>query len=109
MTIRLPEFPDEELRQEFPKEFQETMRTLQDMKRMWCLLLDVNHSKELSPDIQCMLAEILRKARQNGLQKYAIVARKSLPFLWERLANDTALKIHFYFQSENDAVRWLSN
>ena len=76
----------------------------------WRLLLDFTHCPPQSQDIQNLFNTLLVFAKQQGMKKKAILANGAgIPLQTDQLSQDPELKIHFYFQSEADAVRWLLN
>jgi len=108
VTVRAWGVWKREVGQQFAQAFQETIRKFQNHDAGWYLLLDFFECPAQSQEIEEILTEAVLLAKQHGMRQKAILARWStIPLLSEKLAQYPDLPVHFYFQSEKDAVRWL--
>jgi hypothetical protein len=110
LIVRIGASHDVQDKERFEHIFYKTLNTIRTNGNAWYVLIDFTRSTALSEEFQHALGELLVRAKHHGMRRHAVVAR-SLPFhaFTERLARRPELKIHFYFQSEEDAVRWLTH
>lgn len=109
LIVRILELRSEDVWQQFEDAFQQTIREIRANAPDWHLLLDVSQISGLPQEVQDLLVQTLLFAHQSGMRKKAILAKGTIPFPIHPLEHDPAFKVHFYFQSEADAVRWLVN
>ncbi len=85
--------------------FYEHINRLSACTLRWDLLLDLSACPSQSQDIQNMLGRMLNAARRQGMDRHAVLVKRSLAAL--NAHPSAMLPVFFYFQSEGAAIQWL--
>ena len=110
LKLRVSGFWDVELGKKFEREFQEKIKEVHASGNGWHLLVDLTRSPPQSPEIQDIVGRAMLSAKQAGMKKKAILANWSIiVFQTANFLQEPELQVDFYFQSEDDAIRWLLN
>jgi len=106
LTLRIHQLLNTDLGHQCEKLFAEHVTGLSAQKQTWCLLLDIRCCPPQSQDIQDVFGRMLNLARQQGMQKHALLVNRSITSVNRQLS--TILPVSFYFQSEDAALNWLN-
>jgi hypothetical protein len=108
VTLRLSGDWDREVGEIFEREFQATLKEVHINRKHWHLLLDLTGCIPQSQAMQDIVSRALLSAKIEGMKGKAVLAKCFIPlFQTTSLSRDPALHIDFYFQSEDEAIRWL--
>jgi hypothetical protein len=108
LTLRLHSCWNAPLIQTFETEFRQKVREISGNPAGWYLLVNIRRYPPQSEEAQVALNQLLAHAKAAGMKQKAVVAEGTIgSFCVGREVPDPDLRVNFYFQSEQDALRWL--
>jgi hypothetical protein len=110
LKIRAWGFWDEEIAGKYKYEFKNMINEMKTRGKEWYTLVDVTDYSPQSARVKKIVKERMVLATESGLKKEARIVR-SLPTKWQmaQLAKQSELPISAEFQTEDEAIQWLSN
>ena len=110
LKIRAWGFWDAEIAGKYEYEFKNMINEMKARGKEWSTLVDVTEYSPQSARVQKIVRERMILATECGLKKEARIVR-SLPTKWQmaQLARQSDLPISAEFQTEDEAIQWLSN
>lgn len=110
LKIRAWGFWDAEIAGKYQYEFENMINEMKTKGKAWSTLVDVTEYSPQSARVQKIIRERMALATKCGLKKEACIVR-SLPTKWQmkHLARQTDLPIRAEFQTEDEAMQWLSS
>ena len=110
LKIRAWGFWDAEIAGKYENEFKTMINEMKARGKEWYTLVDVTEYSPQSAKVQNIVRERMIFATECGLKKEARIVR-SLPTKWQmaQLARKSELPISAEFQTEDEALQWLSD
>ena len=110
LKIRAWGFWDAEVAGKYETEFKKMINEMSARGKEWSTLVDATEYSPQSAKVQHIVRKRMVFATEHGLKKEARIVR-SLPTKWQmaKLARQSELPISVEFQTENEAIQWLTN
>jgi len=110
LKIRAWGFWDAEIAGKYKYEFENMINEMKKREKDWCTLVDVTEYSPQSASVQSIVKERMVLATECGLKKEACIVQ-NLPTKWQmaKLARQSDLPVRAVFQTEGEAIRWLSS
>src|SRR5262249_9100970 len=106
MTLRASGFWTEAIADEYEQAMEEAYTKLKP-GGAWRILSDRRDTSTQTPEVQAIMARVMRRATENGLTHTAFLVSSFLTeHQLQRIAKPGLLTIEF-FRDERDALRWL--
>jgi hypothetical protein len=108
LRVRYWGFWDEQLGQNFKRDFEQKVREISAKTNTWFILVDITKFPPQSAMIQQFLTESMELAMEHGLQKSARLVDSAVTKLqFERLSDKMHLRKYAFFTSAEEARQWL--